>query len=312
MKNRIEYIDQAKGFSIALVVLGHIWVENPIKIWFYAFHVPVFFIITGVLFGIKKKNIIISEFIKKQIKHLMIPYIIFEIIYCLVYTSTHGMDISVLRWNVIDAITFHTRASAGWFLLCLFISEIMFFFILNYIKNKKFQLLLIVILFLSPFFYEVTNYYIVLIERSFIALGFIYFGYSFADWINSFKANKYVLFVCIVVSGIVANLNGLTGMYSMYFHIVPVWIFNALFGSLSVILFFKAFNKKLKILDFWGENSLIILGIHGSLLEVLNIIMVRDNWLLGILKWIIVMTIMSIIIAIRKFITSRKKNENSR
>lgn len=43
-KQRIPYIDTLKGFTILLVIIGHIYsMNNPIKIWIYSFHMPLFF-----------------------------------------------------------------------------------------------------------------------------------------------------------------------------------------------------------------------------------------------------------------------------
>ena len=51
---RLNYLDFVKGFAILLVVLGHIYdISNPIKIWLYSFHMPLFFIISGILIRIE-------------------------------------------------------------------------------------------------------------------------------------------------------------------------------------------------------------------------------------------------------------------
>lgn len=48
-KNRIEWIDTAKGIGIILVLLGHADFEPFSKI-IYMFHIPLFFFISGFLF----------------------------------------------------------------------------------------------------------------------------------------------------------------------------------------------------------------------------------------------------------------------
>lgn len=59
-KERIEYIDIAKGTGIILMVLGHIPAfSNNYKFaykFIYAFHMPLFFIISGYLFAYKYKQ----------------------------------------------------------------------------------------------------------------------------------------------------------------------------------------------------------------------------------------------------------------
>lgn len=48
---RLDYIDAAKGIGILLMVLGHIWTDScaEIVIWLYSFHVPMFFILSGMV-----------------------------------------------------------------------------------------------------------------------------------------------------------------------------------------------------------------------------------------------------------------------
>lgn len=53
MKKRIEFYDIAKGILMSMVVLGHIITMNYsgsalLKSFIYTFHVPAFFIITGI------------------------------------------------------------------------------------------------------------------------------------------------------------------------------------------------------------------------------------------------------------------------
>ena len=43
MKNRISYIDIAKGIGIFLVIWGHIILSGPAYNIIYAFHMPLFF-----------------------------------------------------------------------------------------------------------------------------------------------------------------------------------------------------------------------------------------------------------------------------
>lgn len=56
MKTRIQFLDTAKAISILAVVLGHVIIAYPCKPYsdialkiIYMFHVPAFFIISGIL-----------------------------------------------------------------------------------------------------------------------------------------------------------------------------------------------------------------------------------------------------------------------
>lgn len=82
---RIQYIDIAKGILIILVVIGHVINFNTLptrllKVWIYSFHIPAFFIISGIL--INKSNLVNTSFdvfLKKKILRLIAPYIFFEL-----------------------------------------------------------------------------------------------------------------------------------------------------------------------------------------------------------------------------------------
>ena len=67
MKNRISYIDIAKGIGIFLVIWGHIILSGPAYNIIYAFHMPLFFFLSGFVFS---KNKFIFLVLKLQIKYL--------------------------------------------------------------------------------------------------------------------------------------------------------------------------------------------------------------------------------------------------
>ena len=90
-KERIAWIDSAKGILMILVILGHSLAETSIKSRYYhgyilafrcisIFHMPAFFILSGYLMGCHRdcKEISVSRFIKRKFIKLMLPYFIFE------------------------------------------------------------------------------------------------------------------------------------------------------------------------------------------------------------------------------------------
>ena len=55
---RLRYIDLTKGFAIILMLWGHTMTSvNGIHIWIYSFHMPIFFIMCGILIRIKEEKI---------------------------------------------------------------------------------------------------------------------------------------------------------------------------------------------------------------------------------------------------------------
>ena len=92
MKERNTTLDLAKGILIILVVLGHAiqysgngnWEDSQLffdDIVFraiYSFHMPLFYFASGLFF---KTNLKITTYLKKLTKQIILPYIIFSIIF---------------------------------------------------------------------------------------------------------------------------------------------------------------------------------------------------------------------------------------
>ena len=62
--NRIRWIDAARGLAMCMIVFGHAIPGGMVKQFFYSFHVPVFFFLSGLLFrGGREKSF--WDFLKK-------------------------------------------------------------------------------------------------------------------------------------------------------------------------------------------------------------------------------------------------------
>ena len=90
-KKRITYLDIAKGMGMVLVLVGHLQNDTIFSFsphiltlcsWIFSFHLPLFFILSGMLMCIKKDNEKdLTGFIKKRFFSIMVPYFWFSLIY---------------------------------------------------------------------------------------------------------------------------------------------------------------------------------------------------------------------------------------
>jgi len=137
MGERLKYIDYAKGLGIIFIVIGHILTDVKWLIdWVYSFHVPLFFLITGIILG--KGNGEKTPFIKKTIKlikAILIPYVAFCIINqsLSVLLGFKELNLTVLKQDIfliLIGIGTPTLGVPGgtaiWFLSALFIAELIF------------------------------------------------------------------------------------------------------------------------------------------------------------------------------------------
>ena len=82
LKERISWIDFAKGIAIILVVLGHSIDEGSLQKFIYVFHMPFFFVASGFLLNLDKwggaENY--KPFADKLVRRLLVPYYLAEIL----------------------------------------------------------------------------------------------------------------------------------------------------------------------------------------------------------------------------------------
>ena len=86
-RNRIAWVDVAKGIGIILVMLGHmVDGHGLIGQWIWSFHMPLFFFLSG-LFFMPFSDV---KSVWKKSRQLLLPCIIFTIVICLVEYDVVG------------------------------------------------------------------------------------------------------------------------------------------------------------------------------------------------------------------------------
>ena len=103
-KNRIVWIDQLRGLTFYTVILGHMSISYDFKSFIYSFHMPLFFMITGLVFNIEKiNNTSFKDFLLRLVKRMLIPYFCLQIISipirCIVSTM-YQIPIDIKKWFV--------------------------------------------------------------------------------------------------------------------------------------------------------------------------------------------------------------------
>jgi fucose 4-O-acetylase-like acetyltransferase len=70
---RLEWVDTAKGIGIILVAVAHAWTRGPVRDLIYAFHMPLFFLLSGYM----SKPRPMADFTRKQLWAMAVPYAAF-------------------------------------------------------------------------------------------------------------------------------------------------------------------------------------------------------------------------------------------
>lgn len=287
-EKRFDYIDVAKAIGIFLIVFGHIiqggWSKNVL----YAFHIPMFFFLSGFL--LKPKGTL-CKYIGRKFKSLMLPYYFAGIISILIFVGLGGIVASVfgiapqemsmsLGENIYGLI--YGNPNNGlmqwnrplWFLPCLFVTEILAFVLEKYIVREQVLRRIISIVILAVSSYIISTYFnsILLplqLPTAVSMLVWFELGVSASRWIEKernvldFAANKVTLSVAVVVFMVcsyVAQFNQVSTMTNTYKNF-PLYILNALLMILAVLC--VSYNlQEIKWLKYIGKHTLIVLMFH--------------------------------------------------
>ena len=82
LKERIQWVDIAKGFFILFIVIGHVFSDGVLRRYVFSFHVPAFFFMSGYCFNACKNK---KDFVIGKIRTIVVPYIAFSLISILLF-----------------------------------------------------------------------------------------------------------------------------------------------------------------------------------------------------------------------------------
>ena len=132
MKKRIEELDVCKGLGMILVILGHMLLLGDIKTWVLSFYMPMFVVVSGVLFKPKP--------LKNHFMSIMAPYYLLGLLCILIYDGI--VQRALLKNDLIslamgcNATQYIVYAAAPlWFLSMLFVLRCVYEILNKYIKQ---------------------------------------------------------------------------------------------------------------------------------------------------------------------------------
>ena len=269
---RLRYIDIAKGMAILCMVLGHTYSmqEKPfIFIWIYSFHMPLFFITSGILYRIKRSGEQkYSSLIQKKTKTLLIPYLIWNTIYQ-IFISILNFRGGKNIWLTNLQHIIYFNGSAMWFLPVMFIASLIF---LVTIKNKYLNIILGITLAIVGINMPECSYMLEVVFRAFVGVIFIEIGYYFYDmYINNFS--KIILVIVIGLDILGVQKNGLVNLSDRLFNNPYIYIWTACLGTYIIYkLSIYLDRRNIRLLEYWGKNSIKILCLHGFIIEIIRLV----------------------------------------
>ena len=297
---RVEYIDIFRGIGILLMIMGHVGFGKNFDYFIHAFHMPMFFFISGFLF--KNNYTSFISFLCKRIKTLLVPYFFWGIFHYIIYSIIKKQFLEEpLKHLFYDNTEGLPICGALWFLTAIFIANIIYYW-LNKIKNEILKWIIVMGIatigtLSGKLFTEKMPF---AMSASFVGIGLLHMGYK----VNQIQNNKYIskflnmqISTWLICSSIISGMifcNGYVNMRTnMYSNIILFWI-NSLGACIIGINFSKFIEKyfnttyTIKILKNMGKNSIVYVCLNQIVIQVIKKI-VELFGVTGILKSLIVL-----------------------
>lgn len=254
--DRILFLDIAKIAVTFLVIFAHLYSTWSVeRLYIYSFHMPLFFIVSGMLH--KYRGCIQ---IQKYVKTILIPALFFMALYdILMIIPFHlgyetkwsdierGVNILQSLWNVLidgrnEKITEIRGNNICWFLFALFWCKVF----TDCIKGKKYLVLFIIICVVLYLAWNLHDSILYLVQGT-IALPFYYIGFLYKENIHRFVTNNRPSFLFLVgmvfltlnifmtlINGRVSIKGHMFGNLNIPFNVI-VFYLNAFVGSMCVL-----------------------------------------------------------------------------
>lgn len=212
-KLRKDYIDMARGIAILLMVIGHTNTCTSLNTFIYSFHVPIFFVLSGMLW--KERDM--KTNLMRWTKSLLVPYILVAAILCPFYWFYNwhfatgarnpglvdillGISVPTNTWNGILAF------GPVWFLVCMFVGKVFFEMILKVVTDKNVLLLTVAMIGMAAAGTIISGFAMLpwSMDAAFLSLIFSYVGWLLRDdrfpcLMEDAKKCRLLLLVCGVL-----------------------------------------------------------------------------------------------------------------
>lgn len=274
MKERNSALDYAKAIGIALVVLGHVLeysgATGAVYKLIYSFHMPLFFVISGIAMSYKTQANRRAE-IGKAVKGLLLPYVVWSLLYLTALSVIGGVQMK----ERIYAFLSLRGLPPLWFLADLFLAKVLLIAVGERLQNRRFRIAALLAsvaltLLLYPIMSRINDKGMLLlypaqaVYRVFPTISFLLAGYSIGTNEKLFDERKVSVSaasICIFVL-LQAVSEGTVNMHQCSLGNPLIFLLTGTSGAVAVIFFCKLLPKTLVWLSKIGRRSLDIMLLH--------------------------------------------------
>ena len=265
---RIAYVDAARGLAILCVVLGHLYPGDGIVQYISSFHVPVFFILSGLLMAARDgwKTQRLTEFAAKKAKRLLYPYATISALNLALIFARRGQK-AMLRQ--LTATLLGEGIDALWFLSALFLAEIAFKIVMSF-KRRELRIAAFLCMAVGTAGFSYLGLGAVQREGLAQLLGLanvvlIGMGYGYGRVrarVRLSRAAQYGLMAAAFALNLALfRFNAVDLHYSLIGN-PALYYANAAAGSYALMKLCELAFAENRFLRFWGRNSTVVFATH--------------------------------------------------
>ena len=269
-RQRLQYIDTAKGICMLMLIFGHVGILPDYYVLYY-FSLPVFFVLSGFFL---KTGVGGWSFLKNRVNKLLVPFLFFYLVsYILFYIGMSlAPDImSTEARGLMDMFTQRQWFNGPiWYLLCLFWSSLWLYLICRITTRVDLQAL--VVLCIGSIGATMGREYLFLplmIDVSLSALPLLFIGYVVKRLPLMYpnKYDRYNLLVGIALLGLVLVVTWLKPYNCIGFHtntVIGIYYWTliiAILASFPVMYICKS-TRQVPLLVYFGAYSLVPFSFH--------------------------------------------------
>jgi fucose 4-O-acetylase-like acetyltransferase len=300
---RIFWVDAAKAIGILLVIYGHI-ISTFISVgnknafqsykFIYSFHMPLFFFIAGFFFKRRYESRFTE--IKVLFYKRILPVLLFGLMALPLWIIYR-----ILIWGYVDIPIYEEMIlpylrgqpllnEITWFLVCLFMTEVIAIFVLPFANNNV-KRVFVIFIFMTLgllitanmkeyehiFGIQKNTWYIheALVTMAFYTMGFTIFNYIKQNELLSPIWRYLILSVSFSITFLTFNLNTPYEEFAVImkesWHGWSLYFLVSAISGIVFVILLSTFIPENGVIKYIGQNTLILIGTTGIFQNFVNL-----------------------------------------
>lgn len=279
-------IDVTRGIALFFVVLGHLVVAGSKTFnWIFSFHMPIFFLLSGMCFNPQKYKSF-THFVKQKFRKRIVPYfgvIVFAVFICLRVPAWRTELVTINSLYLLRETFYYTQPESIhigqiWFLVALFFAEIILFWLNKFFEkfksNKYLKIITYIILALiGSNILNIINFVHITrlpfkIDTAITASVLMGIGYEINKKVDKLKRQPIFSIIILLCIGFWAGYKNVSvNICNCTYGNTILYYISAICGSVGIFSIGQRLEKS-EILQFYGKNSLFIFAIHSYLIFI--------------------------------------------